>query len=84
MKCDVNTAPQVYLDKFLVLKSHIDLADLKNPLSAMPEYAAMVAVNSLQTIIIGAQLLEKVSKEGMQANLPELSRATPANRIVDS
>jgi len=59
MKCDIDTDPQVYLDKFLVLKSHIDLADPKNPLSAMPEYAAIVAGNGLQTSIIGAQLLEK-------------------------
>jgi hypothetical protein len=71
MRCDVGTDPQVYLDQFLLLKSHIDLSDPKNMLSASPEYAAMIAVNGLQTSIIGAQLLEKVSKDGIQNNLSD-------------
>jgi len=72
MKCDVGTDPQVYLDQFLLLKSHIDLSDPKNMLSASPEYAAMIAVNGLQTSIIGAQLMEKISRDGIQENISVL------------
>ncbi len=72
MKCEANTDPQVFLDQFLLLKTHIDLSDPRNMLSTSPEHAVMIAVNGLQTSIIGPQLLEKVSRDGIQADLSEL------------
>jgi len=72
MKCDINTDPQVFLDRFLLLKSHIEISDPGNIFVKAPEFAVMTAVNGMQTSIIGAQLLERVSKDGIHANMDDL------------